>query len=123
MGELTAWAIERIFQNGRNERSGRALVMRIGCLIFGLIVIFSGCSGIQLAQTGPEDVQFYRADCAKSGNIEGTQAYADCILQTWKMAEEKERARHQREEMLLMIRGSGMNNARSAYKNPSYPWR
>ncbi|SVC82956.1 uncharacterized protein METZ01_LOCUS335810, partial [marine metagenome] len=26
------------------------------------------------------------------------------------MAEEKERARHQREEMLLMIRGSGTNN-------------
>ena len=97
--------------------------MKKGCLIFGFLVLLSGCSGLQVAQTVPETIQAYSAECVRSGNIEGTKPYADCISQSWKMAEEKERARQQRKEMLLMIRGSDMQNARSSYNNPFNPWR
>ena len=97
--------------------------MKTSCIVFGFLVLLSGCSGLQVAQNGPEANQSYGVDCAKSGYQEGTQAYADCIAQTWKLAKEKERARQQREEMLLMIKGSGTNNSKRAYTNPFNPWR
>jgi len=78
---------------------------------------------IQVAQTVPEAIEVYGTDCVRSGNIEGTEAYADCISQTWILAEEKERVNQQKKEMLLMIRGSGMQNTRSSYNNPFNPLR
>ena len=85
--------------------------MKKGCLIFGFFVLLSGCSGLQVAQTVPEAIQAYGAECVRSGYQEGAEPYADCISQSWKMAEEKERARQQRKEMLLLIRGRGLPNA------------
>lgn len=85
--------------------------MKKGCLIFGFFVLLSGCSGLQVSQTVPEAIQGYGAECVRSGYQEGTEPYADCISQSWKMAEEKERARQQRKEMLLLIRGRGLPNA------------
>ena len=97
--------------------------MKKGCMVFGLFVLLSGCSGLQVAQTVPEAIEVYGTDCDRSGNIEGTEAYADCISQTWILAEEKERVNQQKKEMLLMIRGSGMQNTRSSYNNPFNPLR
>ena len=37
--------------------------MKKGCLIFGFFVLLSGCSGLQVAQTVPEAIQAYGAEC------------------------------------------------------------
>ena len=78
--------------------------MKKGCIIFGFLVLLSGCSGLQVAQNGPEANQLYGPNCAGSGNIEGTQPYADCVWQTWKLARELKRARQQIKEILLLNR-------------------
>ena len=70
--------------------------MKKGCMVFGLFVLLSGCSGLQVAHTVPEAIEVYGTDCVRSGNIEGTEAYADCISQTWILAEEKERVNQQK---------------------------
>ena len=70
--------------------------MKISCIVFGIFLLFSGCSGLRLAQNGSE--------CAESGNIEGTQPYADCVSQIWQLAKELEHARQQVKGMLLLIR-------------------
>ena len=43
--------------------------MKKGCLIFGLFVLLSGCSGLPVAQTLPEAIQAYGAECVGSGGI------------------------------------------------------
>lgn len=61
--------------------------MKKVCVVFGIIVLSSGFSGLQVAQDAPEANQIYAADCAKSGYQEKTQPYKVCILRTWEMAE------------------------------------
>ena len=78
--------------------------MKKGCIIFGFLVLLSGCSGLQVAQNGPEANQLYGPNCAGSGNIEGPQPYADCVWQTWKLAKELEYTRQQVKKMLLLDR-------------------
>ena len=41
--------------------------MKKGCLIFGFFVLLSGCSGLQVAQTAPEAIQAYGAECVRPG--------------------------------------------------------
>ncbi|MBT3365935.1 MAG: hypothetical protein HN472_03780 [Nitrospina sp.] len=94
--------------------------MRKFYFFFGLFIFCAGCSGIQVAQKGPDAIKLYGVDCAKSGHEEGTEPYTDCIHQSWKMAEQKEKAREEREEMLLMIRG---NNTRNAGGINNLPYR
>ena len=77
--------------------------MKKGCLIFGFFVLLSGCSGLRLAQNGSEANKMYGPECAESGNIEGTQPYADCVSQIWQLAKELEYARQQVKGMLLLI--------------------
>ena len=78
--------------------------MKISCIVFGIFLLLSGCSGLRLAQNGSEANKMYGPECAESGNIEGTQPYADCVSQIWQLAKELEHARQQVKGMLLLIR-------------------
>jgi hypothetical protein len=78
--------------------------MKISCIVFGIFLLLSGYSGLRLAQNGSEANKMYGPECAESGNIEGTQPYADCVSQIWQLAKELEHARQQVKGMLLLIR-------------------
>jgi hypothetical protein len=78
--------------------------MKTVCMVLGFIILSSGCSGIQIAKNSHESVQIYGSDCAEYQ--EGSKPHAECILQSWKMAEERERLRQERKEMLKLIRAN-----------------
>lgn len=87
-------------------------------LVFGIFVLLSGCSGLQVAETSFEANKIYGPNCSGSGNKEGTQPHTDCVSQSWKLAKEVEHAKQEMKDALTQIRESISHRTSSGFFYP-----
>lgn len=92
--------------------------MKKAFLVFGIVALLTGCSGLQVAQTHSEANKIYGPNCSGSGNKEGTQPYAECVSQTWKLAKEVEHAKQEMKDTLNQIRESISPRSSSGFFHP-----